>query len=193
MRHVKQRHPLQILDARQRQRRAGDHDKAILMQQGAVQIAFRRFTVADGDVHGALAEIDPLDAGVQAQIDGGKLRLEIRQARHQPVGEKIGGGGDGQRRRLPGAGDLGDGLFQRGKGALGAGIQDLAGLGQADALRAALAHPAFQHRFQQLDLVADRRRAHAQRLGGQFEAAAAGHGVESAQRAQRRQTGFSYG
>ncbi len=95
-----------------------------------MQIAFRRFAVADGDVHGALVEIDALDAGVQAQIDGGKLRLEIRQARHQPVGEKIGGGGDGQCRRLLGAGDLGDGLLQRGKGALGAGIQDLAGLGQ---------------------------------------------------------------
>ncbi len=66
MLHVKQRHPLQILNALQRQRRAGHHDKAILMQQGAVQIAFRRFAVADGDVHGALVEVHPLDAGVQA-------------------------------------------------------------------------------------------------------------------------------
>ena len=143
--HVKQRYPLQILAALQCQCRAGHHHKAILMQQGAMQIAFRRFAVADGDVHGALAEIDPLDAGMQAQIDGGNSALKSAEARHQPVGEKIGGGGDGQRRRLPGAGDLGDGLLQRGEGALGAGIQDLADFGQADALRAALAHPAFQH------------------------------------------------
>ncbi len=74
--HVKQRYPLQILAALQCQCRAGLLHKAILMQQGAMQIAFRRFAVADGDVHGALAEIDPLDAGMQAQIDGGNSALK---------------------------------------------------------------------------------------------------------------------
>lgn len=65
--------------------------------------------------------------------------------------------------------DLDDGLFQGAKGALGGGVKDLAISGQTDALRAAFADPALQHRLQQFNLMADRRRADAERLGGLFK------------------------
>ena len=89
--------------------------------------------------------------------------------------------------------DLDDGLFQGAKGALGGGVKDLAISGQTDALRAAFADPALQHRLQQFNLMADRRRADAERPGGLFKTTLAGDGVEGAQGAQRRQTGCSHG
>lgn len=75
--------------------------------------------------------------------------------------------------------DLDDGLFQGAKGALGGGVKDLAISGQTDALRAAFADPALQHRLQQFNLMADRRRADAERLGGLFKTAVAGDGMKA--------------
>ncbi len=72
------------------------------------------------------------------------------------------------RRPVPGA-----------KGALGGGVKDLAISGQTDALRAAFADPALQHRLQQFNLMADRRRADAERLGGLFKTAVAGDGMKA--------------
>ncbi|BAS34506.1 antibiotic biosynthesis monooxygenase [Klebsiella pneumoniae] len=82
--------------------------------------------------------------------------------------------------------DLDDGLLQGAKGALRGGVEDLAIGSQANALRAAFAHPAFQHRLQQFNLMADCRRADAERLGGLFKTAMAGDGMKGAQRPQRR-------
>lgn len=65
------------------------------------------------------------------------------------------------------------------KGALGGGVKDLAISGQTDALRAAFADPALQHRLQQFNLMADRRRADAERLGGLFKPAVAGDGMKA--------------
>ena len=79
-----------------------------------------------------------------------------------------------------GMSDLDDGLFQGAKGALGGGVKDLAISGQTDALRAAFADPALQHRLQQFNLMADRRRADAERPGGLFKTAVAGDGMKSA-------------
>jgi len=95
--------------------------------------------------------------------------------------------------RLAGLGYLDDGLLQGAEGALGGGVEDLAIGGQADALRAAFADPALQDRFQQFNLMADRRRADAERPGGQFKTTLAGDGVKGAQGAQRRQAGGSHG
>ncbi|GAB4593006.1 hypothetical protein ETAR_26090 [Edwardsiella tarda] len=50
-----------------------------------MQIALRRFTIANGDIHAALLEVHTLDAGMQSQIDGGKLRFKFRQAWYQPM------------------------------------------------------------------------------------------------------------
>ncbi len=107
------------------------------------------------------------------------------------MGEKIGGGGDGQRRRLPARVIWATDCSSAAK-ALGAGIQDLADFGQADALRAALAH-RHSSTDSSSDLVADRRRyltpsASAASLKLRQPATA-----WKARSAQRRQTGFSHG
>ncbi|GKO63388.1 hypothetical protein MS6016_34440 [Klebsiella variicola] len=82
--------------------------------------------------------------------------------------------------------DLDDGLFQGAKSALRGGVEDLAIRSKTNALCAAFAHPALQHRLQQFNLMADCRRADAERPGGLFKTAVAGDGMKGAQRPQRR-------
>ncbi|MNI81224.1 hypothetical protein D3C73_1378190 [compost metagenome] len=65
-------------------------------------------------------------------------------------------------------------------------IQQVSGLGQFHPLRVAFEHAAFQHGFNQTDLMADSGGADIQLPGSLLEAKAIGNRMEGAQCTQRR-------